>query len=59
MPGPAELRFELFERVDQRLGRVAAAELAEPAEADRFGTGAIEVHGRAARRNGHTESSSG
>ena len=54
VPGPAELRFELFERVDQGLGRVATAELAEPAEADRFGARAIEVHGRATRRNGHT-----
>ena len=48
VPGPPELRFELFERVDQGLGRVPAAEFAEPAEADRLGTGLIEVNRRAA-----------
>ena len=54
VPRAPELGLELLERVDQGLGRVPAAEVAEPAEADRLGTGLIEMHRRAARRNGHT-----
>ena len=49
MPRGAELRLELRERGNERLGREAAAELAEAAEPDRFGTGRFEVHGRAPR----------
>ena len=49
VPRAPELRLEVVERVDQRLGREPAAEVAEATQADGLGTGAIELHGCAAR----------
>jgi hypothetical protein len=54
VPRLPELRLEVDERVDQRLGREPAAEIAEAPQADGFGTGAIELHRCTARGNGHT-----
>ena len=52
-PRVAELAFELLERGHQRLGRVAAAVLAEATETDRFGAGRCELDRCATRRSRH------
>ncbi len=53
VPDSPELRLEVVERVDQRLGREPAAEVAEATQADGFGTGTIELHRCSTRGNGH------